>query len=105
MKCELKFAGIILLVIGSFGCKETKEAKEGSSEERKQLELIYQELSAQYDTLRLQVVREPAGYLKYPYLIPAGFYSQLWDWDAFFMANHFISRNQPEYMKYLIWTE
>lgn len=73
MKCELKFAGIILLVIGSFGCKEAKEAKEGSSEERKQLELIYQELSAQYDTLRLQVVREPAGYLKYPYLIPADF--------------------------------
>ena len=104
MKCELKFAGIILLVIGSFGCKETKEAKEGSSEERKQLELIYQELSAQYDTLRLQVVREPAGYLKYPYLIPAGFYSQLWDWDAFFMANHFISRNQPEYMKYWAMT-
>lgn len=37
-------------------------------------------------------------------MIPAGFYSQLWDWDAFFMANHFISRNQPEYMKYWAMT-
>ena len=27
-----------------------------------------------------------AGALAYPYLTPAGFYSQLWDWDAVYMG-------------------
>lgn len=54
--------------------------------------------------LRKQVVRQPEGFIRYPYLIPAGFYSQLWDWDAFFMANHFISRGEPDYMKSWVLT-
>ena len=54
--------------------------------------------------LRKEVVRQPQGFIKYPYLTPAGFYSQLWDWDAFFMANHFISKGEPEYMKSWVLT-
>lgn len=65
---------------------------------------VYNKLKDGYVELRKQVVREPQGFIKHPYLIPAGFYSQLWDWDAFFMANHFISKGQPEYMKNWVLT-
>lgn len=65
---------------------------------------IHARLSEGFKDLRKQVVKEPQGFIKYPYLIPAGFYSQLWDWDAFFMANHFIAKGEPEYMKSWVLT-
>lgn len=68
------------------------------------LESLQQRLNTGFTELRKQVVKEPQGFIKYPYLIPAGFYSQLWDWDAFFMANHFISKGEPEYMKNWVLT-
>lgn len=68
------------------------------------LEDVHSRLSDGFRELRKEVVREPQGFIKYPYLIPAGFYSQLWDWDAFFMANHFISKGEPEYMKNWVLT-
>ncbi len=68
------------------------------------LESLHSRLSDGFKELRKEVVREPQGFIKYPYLIPAGFYSQLWDWDAFFMANHFISKGEPEYMKNWVLT-
>ncbi|MDE6448472.1 MAG: hypothetical protein K2L41_00145 [Muribaculaceae bacterium] len=64
----------------------------------------YEKIKTGFATLRKEVVKEPQGFIKYPYLIPAGFYSQLWDWDAFFMANHFISKGEPEYMKNWVMT-
>ena len=30
--------------------------------------------------------REPAGVLKFKYLVPAGPYNQMWDWDSLFMG-------------------
>lgn len=68
------------------------------------LQSLNTRIAAGFDTLRTQVVKEPKGFIKHPYLIPAGFYSQLWDWDAFFMANHFISRGEPQYMKSWVQT-
>lgn len=68
------------------------------------LDTLHSKIRDGFVELRKQVVREPQGFIKYPYLIPAGFYSQLWDWDAFFMANHFISKGQPEYMKNWVLT-
>ncbi len=67
--------------------------------DKAQLQSIYEEISEGFETLRKEVIRQPQGCLKYAYLIPAGFYQNLWDWDAFFMANHFISRGEPQYMK------
>jgi alpha,alpha-trehalase len=49
------------------------------------------ELTAEFGRLQPQVIRPAEGYLKYPYLIPAGFYKQMWDWDGFFMGNHLAS--------------
>lgn len=68
------------------------------------LEKIHDRLAEGFTELRKEVVRQPDGFIKYPYLIPAGFYSQLWDWDAFFMANHFISKGEPDYMKNWVLT-
>lgn len=72
--------------------------------DRSHLEDLHKRIATGFVDLRSQVVKEPAGFIKYPYLIPAGFYSQLWDWDAFFMANHFISKGKPEYMKNWVLT-
>lgn len=47
-----------------------------------------------------KVIQPAEGYLEYPYLIPAGFYKQMWDWDGFFMGNYFVSKGRPEYLKY-----
>jgi len=77
-----------------------KTAKVSTQVDLDELKSIYEEVSAGYAKLRKEVVRQPDGYLKYPYLIPAGFYSQLWDWDAFFMANHFLSRGESDYLKH-----
>jgi len=65
-----------------------------------QLEKIYDSVKTSFEKLRPQVIQQGEGYLKYPYLIPAGFYKQMWDWDGFFMGIHFVSIGQPEYLKY-----
>jgi len=30
-----------------------------------------------------QTFRPPSGQLKFPYLVPGGYYQQLWDWDSY----------------------
>lgn len=87
-------------------CQNNEKQKEESSTVQQEtfshqaLRQIYIEIQAEYIKLRPKVIQPAEGYLKYPYLIPAGFYKQMWDWDGFFMGNHFISQDQPEYMKY-----
>jgi alpha,alpha-trehalase len=61
---------------------------------------IKTELSSEFSRLQPKVIQPAEGYLKYPYLIPAGFYKQLWDWDGFFIGNHLASIGKPEYLKY-----
>jgi len=48
------------------------------------------------------IIRPGVGAIPYPYLIPGGFYTQQWDWDAYFMANHLCNRRdpKPQYLKY-----
>jgi len=96
MKFSIAVRGIALL------CFVFTQSLILNAQKRSETESILKELSARYDNLRPLVIQPAEGYLKYPYLIPAGFYKQMWDWDGFFMANHFISRNKPEYMKYWV---
>ncbi|MDR2001425.1 MAG: hypothetical protein LBQ74_00175 [Prevotella sp.] len=58
------------------------------------------ELVVEFNRLEPQVIQPAEGYLEYPYLIPAGFYKQMWDWDGFFIGNHLASVGKPEYLKY-----
>ena len=65
-----------------------------------QLADTLQQIEEQYKTLSQITIQPGEGYLKYPYLIPAGFYKQMWDWDGFFMGNYFASIGKPEYLRY-----
>jgi alpha,alpha-trehalase len=58
-------------------------------------------VSGAYAKLEPQTIRPAEGYLKYDYLIPAGYYQQMWDWDGFFIGSHLAhqSRDQAKYLK------
>ena len=58
------------------------------------------ELTAAFDTLKFRSIRPAEGYLKYDYLIPAGFYKQMWDWDGFFIGCYLASHKKED-SKYL----
>jgi len=93
-----------LLIISFLGqaCAEKTNNAEFKVYTNEELTNIYHQIDITFDSLDVKVVQPAEGYLKYPYLIPAGFYKQMWDWDGFFIANYFISRGKPEYLKY--WT-
>jgi alpha,alpha-trehalase len=57
-------------------------------------------LTADFDRLAPQTIRPADGYIKYPYLIPAGYYNQMWDWDGFFIGLHWANQD-PANAKYL----
>lgn len=67
---------------------------------KKELAVIRDSLGDACTRLSERVIMPAEGYLKYPYLIPAGFYKQMWDWDGFFMGKYFVSVGKPEYLKY-----
>ena len=60
------------------------------------------EVSAAYAKLQPQSIRPAEGFIKYDYLIPAGYYKQMWDWDGFFIGSH-LAQQSPEQAKYLKW--
>jgi hypothetical protein len=51
------------------------------------LKPLLNDVSSAYAKLAPQTIRPAEGYLKYDYLIPAGFYKQMWDWDGFFIGS------------------
>jgi alpha,alpha-trehalase len=53
-------------------------------------------LTSDFARLAPQTVRPADGYIKYPYLIPAGYYSQMWDWDGFFIGAHWVNQNPKD---------
>jgi alpha,alpha-trehalase len=67
-----------------------------------QAQPLLDQVSAAYARLEPQSIRPAEGYLKYDYLIPAGFYKQMWDWDGFFIGAHLAHQNRDQ-AKYLKW--
>jgi alpha,alpha-trehalase len=65
------------------------------------LRSLLDDVSGAYAKLEPQTIRPAEGYLKYDYLIPAGYYQQMWDWDGFFIGSHLAhqSRDQAKYLK------
>jgi hypothetical protein len=47
-----------------------------------------------------QPVHPAEGYIRYDYIIPAGYYPQLWDWDGYFIGVHWANQNAAD-AKYL----
>jgi neutral trehalase len=65
------------------------------------LKTLLGDVSAAYSKLEPKTIRPAEGYLKYDYLVPAGYYPQMWDWDGFFIGAHLShqSRDQAKYLK------
>lgn len=57
-------------------------------------------LTADFARLAPQTIRPAEGAIKFPYLIPAGYYHQMWDWDGFFIGAHWANQD-PADAKYL----
>lgn len=55
-----------------------------------------------FDRLRPTVICPASGYIKHDYLVPGGFYKEMWDWDGYFISIHLISRDRANatYLKY-----
>jgi alpha,alpha-trehalase len=64
------------------------------------LQTLLTDVSAAYTNLEPQTIRPAEGYIKYDYLIPSGYYQQMWDWDGFFIGSH-LAHQSPEKAQYL----
>jgi len=53
-------------------------------------------LTADFARLAPQTIRPAQGYIRYPYLIPAGYYAQMWDWDGFFIGAHWANQGPAD---------
>jgi alpha,alpha-trehalase len=60
------------------------------------------EVSAAYAKLEPQSIRPAEGFIEYDYLIPAGYYKQMWDWDGFFIGSHLAQQGKPQYLKWWV---
>ena len=60
------------------------------------------DVSAAYAKLEPQSIRPAEGFIKYDYLIPAGYYKQMWDWDGFFIGWHLAQQGKPQYLKWWV---
>lgn len=71
---------------------------------KQEMKRLLADVSAEYNRLRPQSIRPAEGYLRYDYLIPAGFYKQMWDWDGFFIGVHLAARSREEakYLRYWV---
>jgi alpha,alpha-trehalase len=53
-------------------------------------------LNADLARLAPQTIRPADGYIQHPYLIPAGYYNQMWDWDGFFIGLHWANQDPAD---------
>jgi alpha,alpha-trehalase len=66
------------------------------------LRQLLNDVSAAFSKLEPRSIRPAEGFIQYDYLIPAGYYKQMWDWDGFFIGCHLAqqSRDQAKYLKW-----
>ncbi|MCX6245412.1 MAG: trehalase family glycosidase [Bacteroidetes bacterium] len=103
MKIVPVIFGIVMSLFFMFGCSSATLAQDVSMTavvQEKPEEAMLHKLSAAFDTLKFRSIRPAEGYLKYDYLIPAGFYKQMWDWDGFFIGCYLASHKKDD-AKYL----
>jgi alpha,alpha-trehalase len=86
---------IALMAVGENHVKEAGPPQDDLKE-------LLRQVDTAYARLQPQTIMSAEGYLKHDYLIPAGFYKQMWDWDGFFIGNHLMNQSN-ENAKYLKW--
>jgi alpha,alpha-trehalase len=67
---------------------------------KENLRPLLNDVSVAFAKLEPQTIRPAEGYLKHDYLIPGGYYKQMWDWDGFFIGSH-LAHQSREKAKYL----
>ena len=85
--CTLPFVALVALALHSAAAPTSDAA-------------LLADLTADFARLAPQTIRPADGYIQYPYLIPAGYYTQMWDWDGFFIGAHWANQG-PADAKYL----
>jgi glycogen debranching enzyme len=94
LRCRRSLLVAVLLAFASLSSSAQSSAALNSDQS------LLTHLTADFARLAPQTVRPADGYIKYPYLIPAGYYAQMWDWDGFFIGAHWANQN-PSDAKYL----
>jgi alpha,alpha-trehalase len=61
---------------------------------------LLNDLTADLSRIAPETIRPANGYIKHPYLVPSGYYPQMWDWDGFFIGLHWANQD-PANAKYL----
>jgi alpha,alpha-trehalase len=62
-------------------------------------------LHEEFARLRPMVICPASGFIKYDYLVPGGFYKQMWDWDGFFIGVHMTTRSKEEAVYLKRWAQ
>lgn len=88
-RCTLRVVAALMLL----ACTRMSPAQSAD-------ETLYDQLTADFARLAPQTIHPAEGSIKYPYLIPAGYYPQMWDWDGFFIGVHWANQNAAD-AKYL----
>lgn len=66
------------------------------------MEKFIDSLVTEFDRLKQEVIRPAKGFLKHTYLVPGGYYDQLWDWDGYYTGLYLGERNKED-GSYLKW--
>ena len=80
----------------------TMIARASEADQPSDLALLLAQVSAQFAKLESQSIRPAAGFIKYDYLVPGGYYEEMWDWDGFFIGCHLAHQNarNAKYLKF-----
>jgi alpha,alpha-trehalase len=87
MLCRLSRIAVPLLVAL---CVQIQSPAQTSDEE------LLTGLTSDFVRLAPQTIRPSQGYIHHRYLIPAGYYDQMWDWDGFFIGAHWANQNAAD---------
>jgi len=77
----------VALLLGAFAASACVVSAQNSDKD------LLAGLSADFARLAPQTVRPAQGYIHHPYLIPSGYYDQMWDWDGFFIGAHWANQD------------
>ncbi len=96
IRSALILTAISFVICGFAASQATNNAK------TEPLATTLDQVSTAYAKLEPQSIRPAEGFIKYDYLIPAGYYKQMWDWDGFFIGSHLTQQGKPQYLKYWV---
>lgn len=93
------FAVVLSVVLGS---SQTLPMRVPAGAQGEGSAALLRRVHAEFAGLERQTIRPAAGVIPHDYLIPAGYYRQMWDWDGFFIGMHFAHQSAAQAV-YLKW--